>query len=72
MEEGTHLSILLPTPHLDMKFLLVLPMEMMREKVAWRENHVEKRSSCLREQKKGKTFVKPIVMVLEWPLETRT
>lgn len=42
MDEGTHLSILLPTPHLDMKFLLVLLMEMMREKVAWRENHVEK------------------------------
>lgn len=72
MDEGTQLSILLPTLHLDSKFLLVLAMEMMREKVVLRGNHMEKRSSGLREHKKEKTFVKPTVMVLEWPLETRT
>lgn len=42
MDEGTQLSILLPTPHLDTKFLLVLAMEMMREKEALRGNQVEK------------------------------
>lgn len=42
MDEETQLSILLPTPHLDTKFLLVLVMETMREKVALRGNHVEK------------------------------
>lgn len=42
MDEGTQLSILLPTPHLDTKLLLVLAMEMMREEVALRENQVEK------------------------------
>lgn len=42
MDEGTQLSILLPTLHLDTKFLLVLPTERMREKVALRKNHVEK------------------------------
>lgn len=42
MDKGTQLGILLPTPHLDTKFLLVLAMEMMREKVALRGNQVEK------------------------------
>lgn len=42
MDEGTQLSILLPTPHLDTKFLLVLATEVMREKAALRGNHVEK------------------------------
>lgn len=42
MDKGTQLSSLLPTPQLDTKFLLVLAMKMMTEKVALRGNHVEK------------------------------